>query len=127
MTDKNEARTEQAVVSAGHPQLSGAELEQLLVGKTCRGLYRGGFRFIAYVGEDYAMEGRNHLGAHNFGVCVIDRERHTLTVTWRNGWDHTTTRAYRVGSEVRFFDVDGGEWRNTFTTFESGRQALDVR
>ncbi|MBW2465179.1 MAG: hypothetical protein JRH11_26255 [Deltaproteobacteria bacterium] len=118
--------TEAMAISAGHPQLTGAELEALLLDHTVHGVYRGGFHFIAYVGNDCRMEGRNHVGSHNFGVCQIDEEAHTFTVTWDNGWEHTTTRAYRVGDEVRFYDADSGALRNTFSGFQEGRHALDI-
>ncbi len=50
-----------------------------------------------------------------------------MTVTWRQGWHHTTTRAYRVADDILFFDVDTGRWRQTFSEFVPGRQTLDVR
>jgi len=120
------ANNEAVIKSAGHKQLTGADMRALLQGKTLSGLYRGGFHFITTMDDDLRMEGRNHVGSHNFGVCEFDDEAHTMTVTWENGWDHTTTRAYHVGDEVRFFDVHDGSWRQTLTSFQDGRQSLKV-
>ncbi len=113
-------------IEAGHHHLSSTELKALVLGQTCRGLYLGGFRFISYIDHDLHTEGKNHLGVHNFGVCSFDDEANTMTVTWQQGWHHTTTRAYRVGNDILFFDVDTGRWRQTFSEFVPGRQTLDV-
>ena len=122
----DEGSTEAMAIDTGHAQLSGKELDAIIVGTTVRGLYRGGFRYNVFVDRDGSLEGKNHVGSHNFGTWLLDMKAHTFTVTWRNGWDHTTTRAYNFGDEVRFFDADTGLWRTTFSGFELGRKPLEV-
>lgn len=118
--------TEAMALNAGHARLSAKELKAMLLGTTVQGLYRGGFRFITFIDHDCKMEGKNHVGSHNFGVCRFDRLADTFSVSWDNGWDQLTTRAYRVGVEVMFFDVATGLWSNTLTAFLPGRQLLEI-
>ncbi len=65
------------------------------------------------------MEGVNNVGCRNSGEWLVDRDSNTMTVKWDNGWDHTTTRAYDVDGEIKFYDSDTGIWRTTFQKLSS--------
>ncbi len=113
--------TESMLVAQGHHSLSADELRSRIVGKTVHGDYLGGFRFVTYLDANGTMEGRNHVGSHNGGEWSIDPDEGTLTVTWDNGWDETTTRGYEVGGVIHFFDKGTGQWRNRLHTFAEGK------
>ncbi len=113
-------------IEAGHCQLSAEDLKAIIVGKTMRGLYRRGFKYNVFIDHDGSLEGKNHVGSHNYGAWSLDMAAHTFTVKWRNGWDDNTARAYRFGDEVKLFDADTGLWRTTFSGFEPGRKPLDL-
>lgn len=122
----NEQATEAALIDAGHTRLSGDKLRELIACKTVQGLYRRGFRYVTFIGPDGSLEGRNHVGCHHFGKWWIDTDSGLFSVKWDNGWDNTTTAAYEVDGEVRFFDRDTGLWRTTFSGFESGKTSLQA-
>ncbi len=71
------------------------------------------------------MEGRNNVGSHHFGEWSVNMENKTFTVKW-DGWDNTTTRAYDVDGQIKFYDSDTGHWRTTFKKFEPGKQELII-
>ena len=112
---------EQTVIEAGHTQLSGPEMAQIIVGKTVWGDYGAAFKFVSVIREDGSMEGTNNFGSHNLGRFSIGDDN-TFSVQWNAGWDTTTTRAYAVDGQVKFFDCDTGQWRNTFTRIVDGIQ-----
>ncbi len=116
--------TEAMMVVQGGRLLSAEELRSRIVGKTGKGEYLRGFRFVTYFDADGTMEGRNHVGSHNCGEWSIHPTNGTLSVQWDNGWDRTTTRGYDVKGALLFFDSDTGHWRNTLHSFEDGKRDL---
>ena len=111
---------ERTVTEAGHTQLSGPEIARLIVGKTVWGDYGAAFKFVSLIMDDGTMEGTNNFGAQNRGRYSIDNINNTFSVEWDAGWDTTTTRAYKVGGQIKFYDCDTGQWRNTFTKISDG-------
>lgn len=103
---------------SGHVQLSGEELERRIAGKMVRGEYLRGFTFVASVARNGSMEGRNNVGVRDSGRWSIDMEDGSFTVRWDGGWDNTTTYAYDMGGEIRFYDRDTSQWRTTFTAID---------
>jgi len=101
------------VVGQDCPQLSGEELLSKIANKTIFGDYMMGYKFIIEFYEDGTAEGKNHVGSHNFGTWSIDREKHTMSTSWSNGWIDSTTRAYEINGHIQLFDIDTGNWRTT--------------
>ncbi len=112
--------TEASVIEAGHVFLSAAELTQKISNKTVYGDYGLQFKFVSTIKEDGTMEGRNNAGAHNLGEWSVDAQNNTFSVMWDAGWDKTTTRAYWIDDELKFFDSHNCLWRTTFTRILDG-------
>jgi len=109
---------------ARHDRVSAEKLEERIAHMTVWGDYLRGFKYIAYFDREGTMEGRNNAGSHHFGEWAINKQDGSFTVRWDSGWDNTTTYAYDVGGEIRFYDTATGEWRTTLTRFEHGRSQL---
>ncbi len=114
--------TESTIIDAGYQPLSGQQLAQTIVGKTLLGDYGYLFKFIVAINANGSIEGKNNAGAHHFGKWVIDEAEGTISLQWDSGWDNTTNRAYAVDGLLKLFDVNGGEWRTTFTSISDGLQ-----
>jgi len=108
---------ETEIIAKGHQLIQGEELFAKIRNTTIFGDYPGGYKFVTDIYEGGATEGANNVGSHDFGTWVIDYEKHTLLLEWKNGWFDTVTRAYNVDGNVEFYDVDTGSWRTTFKTF----------
>jgi hypothetical protein len=109
-----------------HQQLLANDLIKILSNKTIYGDYVGGYKFITQSFSDGKMAGINNVGSHNFGKWEVDKTSHTLKLTWDNGWDTTTTKAYYVDGDIKFYDTDTFQYRNTFTTIIDGIQDLKL-
>ncbi|RLA06850.1 MAG: hypothetical protein DRQ51_07985 [Gammaproteobacteria bacterium] len=103
-----------------HQQLSADDLIKILSNKTIYGDYVGGYKFVTQSSNDGKMEGINNVGSHNFGRWEVDELSNTLKLKWDNGWDNTTTKAYYVGDDIKFYDADTSKYRNTFTKIIDG-------
>jgi len=114
------------IIEAGYSQLSGEELKERISQKTIRGEYYNGRRYITFIDTNGNMEGKNDLGSHRFGKCVIDMNSGTIKTKWDSGWDNWTGRAYDVNGEIKFYDTTTLEWRTTFKDFTNGRIVLIV-
>jgi len=127
MISEDSKTTEKMIIDSGYKQLSSKELEQRIVGKTIQGEYLYGRRYLTYFDQNGSMEGKNDLGRHNFGKRSFNNNDKTITVTWDNGWDHWTGRAYDVDGEIKFYDSTTSKWRTTFKQFEIGKRSLEVQ
>jgi hypothetical protein len=126
MTQTDSKTAETIIIESGYHQLSGEELKQRIGGKTIRGDYLYGFKFVTFFDRNGSMEGKNNVGAHHFGEWSVDMKDKSFTVKWDNGWDNTTSRAYDVAGEIQFYDCTTGQWRTTFKEFEEGETALNI-
>jgi len=70
--------TETMVIEGGYHQLSGEEIKEKIVGKTIRGAYLS-YIFVIFFAEDGTMEGKNNVGAHDFGKWSVDVKDKSLT------------------------------------------------
>jgi hypothetical protein len=98
----------------GFKQLTGEELQDRIVNKTFYGDYPMGYKFIADIYANGKTEGVNNIGTYDIGHWVIDRENHTMSIKWENGWMDSVTRAYDVNGSIEFYDFATGQWRTTF-------------
>ena len=114
------SQTEAKIIEAGYVHLSAGELKQKISNKTVYGDYGLQFKFVSTIKEDGTMEGRNNAGAHNLGEWSVDANSNTFSVMWDAGWDKTTTRAYWIDEQLKFFDSHNGQWRTTFTEILDG-------
>ena len=123
----DEQLAEDAIIENGHPKLSGENLKQKIIGKVVRGDYLHGFKFIAVLNQDGTMEGENNFGAHYFGQWTIDLKENSFALVWDGAWDNTTTRAYDVDGEIRFYDCATGQWCTSFTKIEEGDAGMPLQ
>lgn len=119
-------KTEARVIENGRFPLTGTALKEKVVGKTVRGDYLGGRRYVSFMDADGTVDGLNDLGAYCVGKWSIDEEANTLTVAWNGCWDDWTGRAYDVDGTIQFYDCKTGLWRTTFMEFVEGRVSLRV-
>ena len=110
--------TEEEVIAKGYKQITSKNLQTTIRNTTVSGDYPGGYKFVTDIYENGTAEGINNVGSHNFGNWIIDYEENTLQLEWKNGWIDTVTRAYNINGNIEFYDVDTGNWRTTFKTFE---------
>jgi hypothetical protein len=110
--------TEKEAIERKHTQLTGEELQSRISNKTVYGDYLMGYKYVSELYEDGTTEGVNNVGARDLGTWAIDMENHTLTTKWKYGWFDTITRAYDVGGNIEFFDVETGNWRTSFKKIE---------
>ena len=111
--------TEKDAIEGGYHQLSGIELHERMVDKRIHGDYIMGYRFVTQVYANGEVEGVNDVGTYDQGTWMIDKENHTLTLKWKNGWIDTVTRAYDINGNIEFFDVNSGSWRTNFKKTEN--------
>ncbi len=116
-----------AVIAAGHKQLSHNEIYKKLADKTIWGEYLYGFRFISYFSPNGTMEGKNHVGSHNHGEWKTDKHSNSISVKWDNGWDATTTHVYEVDGILKFYDSNTRLWRQNISKFAEGEQPLIIK
>lgn len=120
----NNAETK--IIEDGYQKLSAEELKQRIGDKTIRGDYYNGRKYIVFINRDGTMEGKNDIGTHSFGDWSVNMKDNSFTVIWDSYWDNTTSRAYDVDGEIKFFDSRTCQWRTTFKKFEDGRRALKI-
>ena len=113
---------ENDIIENGHLQLFGKELLSRISNKTIFGDYPMGYKFVTNIYENGTAEGINDAGSKDFGNWVIDYEKNTLRLEWKNGWFDTITRAYDVNGNIEFYDVDTGNWRTTFKKFKNWKE-----
>ncbi len=124
ITRRDMNTTEQIMINGGHHQLSGEELEQRIVGKTIRGDYYNGRKYVSYSNSDGTVQGINDLGSHVRGVWSVNNEDSTFTVEWDGYWDNWTGRAYEVEGTIQFYDTTTRLWRTTFNSFDETQPPL---
>ena len=118
--------TETMIIEGGYKLLSREELEQRIVGKTIRGDYYNGRKYISFIDQNGTSEGKNDLGSHLVGKWSINTEDKTFTVEWDGYWDNWTGRAYDVDGEIKFYDTTTLRWRTTFKQFKDGKMPLEL-
>jgi len=123
-TDAN--TTEQMIIDRGYKQLSGEELAQRIIGKTIRGDYYNGRRYVAYFDENGTMEGDNDIGTHSIGKWSVNMENKTFAVVWDSYWDDWTSRVYDVDGEIQFFDSTTSQWRTTINIIKDGKTTIAI-
>jgi len=112
-TDAN--TTEQMIIDRGYKQLSGEELAQRIIGKTIRGDYYNGRRYVAYFDGNGTMEGDNDIGTHSIGKWSVNMENKTFAVVWDSYWDDWT-----------FFDSTTSQWRTTINIIKDGKTTIAI-
>ncbi len=110
-------KNEKELTEKGIIPLISTEIIELIGNKTIWGDYLYGYKYVVDINEDGTAEGVNNVGSHNIGKWFIDEDK--FTIMWNNGWDYTTTRVYKVGGNLEFFDVSTGKWRTTFKKFKN--------
>ena len=114
--------TEKEIIGQGYIQLSGEELLSIISNKTIFGDYLMGYKFATYINENGTVKGINNVGSIDSGKWIINFEKNTIQLEWKNGWINTITRAYFVNKNIEFYDIDTGKWRTTFKTFENWKE-----
>ena len=114
--------TENEIIKQGYVHLSGKELLSRISNKTVLGDYPMGYKFATDIYENGTANGINHVGSVDRGNWIIDFEKNTLQLEWKNGWMNTITRAYLVNKNIEFYDTDTGKWRTTFKVFENWKE-----
>ena len=115
---------EEVTKDEGYHQLSGEELRQRICGKTVRGDFHNGRKYVCYIDENGNMEGINDRGSHHLGKYSINKDEKTFTVKWDRGWENWTSRVYDVDGEIIFYDSTTSRWKTTFTQIEDGKKAI---
>jgi len=106
--------TEKEIILKGYNQLTAKQLYLKINNKTIFGDYPGGYIFSTNIFDDGRVEGINNVGSYDFGNWLINYEKHTLQLKWKNGWANTISRAYDVNGNIEFYDVNTGFWITTF-------------
>ncbi len=122
----NVKSAETLIIERGYSKLTGEELKERIIDKTVSGDYLYGRRFKGYTSSNGMLEGENDLGVHLFGQWSIDMNNNSITMIWEGNWHNTITYAYNVESEIRFYDIDTGNWRSTYRSIEEGKKTLVV-
>ena len=107
--------SENRAIENGYKHLTGHEIKDRIVGKQFFGGYLHGFQYIISINSDGSLEGKNNYQHHDIGSWTIDMEENTMKVSWKYGWDNTTTRLYEIGEEIRLYDKDTGKWRSSLS------------
>jgi len=116
--------TNAALIKDGAPRMSGKEIRHFISGKTLTGDYGAAFKFKTYFDASGLMEGKNNVGSHNRGEWSINDRKSTLSVEWDAGWVASTSYAYAIDGNVKFYIANTGQWSTTLYDSEDGRQNL---
>ncbi len=119
--------TKEKMLQNGYVPLTKKALLNLISNTTVWGDYEysGHRKYKTFMDANGKMEAKNDWGSHVFGEWRVEEDG-CLTVKWQGYWEDWTAIAFQVEREIKFYNIEDGQWQTTFYNIEQGRQDLEV-
>ena len=120
--------TQQEVITQGHTRLTQEELIAISSNKTITGHYyynNQWRRYMSYTNPNGEIEGINDLGTFEKGRWSVNTDG-LYSVNWARYWENWSAYAYRVGTDIKFYDTTTQKWLTTFNNIVKGELPLEV-
>jgi hypothetical protein len=117
-----------SLLMKGYKPLTKIELTELISDTTVSGdyEYHGHRRYKTFMNKNGTMVGSNDWGSLEKGQWSIYRNGY-LCVMWDGYWENWIAKAFKIGEEIKFYDIESGEWRTTFNKIVKGEQSLNCK
>jgi hypothetical protein len=116
-----------SLIVLGFKPLTKEELLELISNNTVTGDYdyKGHRIYKTFMNKNGTMIGKNDWGSLEEGSWSVFSNG-CLSVKWQGYWEDWIALAFKIDNQIKFYDLESGEWRTTFNKIEKGKQSLEV-